>query len=344
MSVPADPSDIPILSVFALHLVQAIESLGFDPNPFLKRHELEMQQLKQPNARLPYKTYFALVDDVLDETGYPGLGLETGKPITLLEQGLLGYTFYSCESMGKVFEAYRNYAGIVGQVIHGQLVFDEELAYFTVKPGVLSAYPRLLQYECEMEFSMWFHMYHTLGGVKNWFSEVDFTSTNASHREQYEEHFSCPVRFGQANNRFVFRRCELEKSLDTSSAETAALLEAHCAALLKELSHQGGLTGDIQHLLARCAGRYPSIEKVCQHFHLSESTLRRRLAAEGTSYKQLLLNFRIDLACRYLSETNLSISEIAYLVGYTAPVNFFRAFQKSRRCSPNSYRISANAL
>lgn len=63
----------------------------------------------QADARLPYETYFSLVEEVLRKTKHPGLGLEVDNHITLLDQGLLGYAFYSCENLGRTFSLYQDY-------------------------------------------------------------------------------------------------------------------------------------------------------------------------------------------------------------------------------------------
>lgn len=195
-----------------------------------------------------------------------------------------------------------------------------------------------MRYEVEMEFSGWVHLSQAFGGEEHWFDELHFTFPEPDYAERYQPQFACPVLFEQPCNQFVFSTSLLDKPFTTFNPETSVLLETRCADILKDLSHQGGFVGEIQHLLARCVGRYPSIDQVCQHFNLSESSLRRRLATENTSYKKLLLDFRLQLACKYLKETQLSITEIAYLVGDTEPANSFRAFQKQYATSLREYR------
>jgi AraC-like DNA-binding protein len=82
----------------------------------------------------------------------------------------------------------------------------------------------------------------------------------------------------------------------------------------------------------------PKREAVAQALLLSERTLQRRLQEEGTSYQQLLDDTRRELAEQYLAQPNLPLLEIAYLLGFADPSNFFRAFRRWFDATPGEYR------
>ena len=71
----------------------------------------------------------------------------------------------------------------------------------------------------------------------------------------------------------------------------------------------------------------------------SERTLHRRLAAEGTSFQRLLDDTRRELAQHYLGQRNLSLADIAYLLGFSDQSSFFRAARRWFGSSPRDYRI-----
>jgi AraC-like DNA-binding protein len=77
---------------------------------------------------------------------------------------------------------------------------------------------------------------------------------------------------------------------------------------------------------------------VAQALHLSERTLQRRLQEEGTSYQQLLDDTRRELAQQYLATPRMTLLEIAYLLGFSEPSNFFRAFRRWFGKTPGEYR------
>ena len=72
--------------------------------------------------------------------------------------------------------------------------------------------------------------------------------------------------------------------------------------------------------------------------HMSTRSLQRRLREEGTSYRELLEETRRELATQYMRQSNLSVNEITYLLGFSEPANFTRAFRRWTGRSPTQYR------
>jgi AraC-like DNA-binding protein len=77
---------------------------------------------------------------------------------------------------------------------------------------------------------------------------------------------------------------------------------------------------------------------------MSERTLRRHLEAEGTAYRTLIDEVRLELARSYLTTSQLPVTEIAGLLGYEDPANFRRAFRRLQGQAPAAYRAAASAL
>ena len=195
-----------------------------------------------------------------------------------------------------------------------------------------------MRFQIEDVFTEWFNFSQRWGEPIPWFQQIDLAFDQPDYSDYYREFFQCPIKYNQPHNRFYFNKALLQRPFSTYQEHLYQLTEQQCRHLLDEKFHTNNLSGQVQTLLAKNTGHYPSIEQVCEQFHFSPATLRRRLAKEGTSYSQLLKEFRLHLACRYLEETNLSISEIAYLTGYSEPANFTRAFKSIYACSPLSFR------
>jgi AraC-like DNA-binding protein len=77
---------------------------------------------------------------------------------------------------------------------------------------------------------------------------------------------------------------------------------------------------------------------------MSGRTLQRRLADEGVSYQELLDDARKEAAGRYLHESALAIGEVAYLVGYSEPAPFHRAFRRWYGTTPEAFRRKGAAM
>jgi AraC-like DNA-binding protein len=105
--------------------------------------------------------------------------------------------------------------------------------------------------------------------------------------------------------------------------------------------HQDSLTRQVRGLLTEAlkAGD-PRLETLSQRLGLSARTLQRRLREEGTSHQDLLDEVRSELSRRYLLEPELAICEVAYLLGFSEPSAFHRAFRRWTGVTPKAFRMS----
>jgi AraC-like DNA-binding protein len=78
---------------------------------------------------------------------------------------------------------------------------------------------------------------------------------------------------------------------------------------------------------------------IARALEMSERTLQRHLEAEGTSFQRLLDDTRRELAQQYLGQTDVSLADATYLLGFGDPSSFFRASKRWFGTSPRHYRI-----
>ena len=83
-----------------------------------------------------------------------------------------------------------------------------------------------------------------------------------------------------------------------------------------------------------------SRERVARSLNMSESAFQKKLKATGTSYQELLDNTRTELAKHHLSDPDMSVDEVAYMLGFSDCSNFTRAFKRWLGMSPREYRNS----
>ena len=126
------------------------------------------------------------------------------------------------------------------------------------------------------------------------------TFDQPDYADLYKNYFQCPIKFTQVQNKIIFPSRYLDKTFSSFNKQIFKLTETECGSILNKLQHTTGLTSQIRSLLARSAGQFPDNKQICAHFEISPATLRRRLAKEGTSYKQLLKEFRLR-TCLHIS-------------------------------------------
>ena len=93
-----------------------------------------------------------------------------------------------------------------------------------------------------------------------------------------------------------------------------------------------------EYLLTRIADGFPTMIEMADHLGLSAITLRRRLKGSGTTFQQIVVDMKKDIAARMLLNPRAKSQEIAYHLGYETPANFHTAFKQWFGCTVKEFR------
>ncbi len=328
-------------NTYIKHTLDVLRTQEVDVEPLLERYQICEAALDDEENRISQEQYSQLLDEVLRKHPVPGLGLLDGQGVNILDHGLLGYAMFASANLGKAIERHTKYQDVIGAVVHTALYVEGNTAHLRVveiaRPDMLNTDAKL-HYEMERLFSQWAEIGPAIGSDRHWFDSVDLSYPAPDYRPMYQQVLGERVRFECEFSQMNFPATILERPLNFANEKAAGLCERQCGALLDELQATGGLTAEIRRLLGNTPGKYPPIEVAASHLALGERTLRRRLADEGTSYKQVLLDFRMEIAASYLRNDAMTVQEAAFVTGYSDPSNFHRTFSQYHGTTPKQYR------
>ncbi|MBA2539758.1 MAG: AraC family transcriptional regulator ligand-binding domain-containing protein [Deltaproteobacteria bacterium] len=170
---------------------------------------------------------------------------------------------------------------------------------------------------------------------------VEFVHRCAGDPAIYRAWFDAPVRFGAPLNQIVFPSAALDANLISSDPQLLAILTRAADELQARAPADPSLQAQVARVL-RDALRTEEghVDHVAKRLGLTSRSLQRRLKEEGTSFNLVREQTRRDLTQRYLAE-KLSISEISFLVGFSEPSAFFRAFKRWTGMTPIEARRAA---
>lgn len=155
----------------------------------------------------------------------------------------------------------------------------------------------------------------------------------------YERHFGCPIVFRAKRDAIVFRRNDIERPFLTHNADLLAILAPHLEAELNRQRDEQDPVEVVKLAVKQLlTSRRPDLEDVARELGITSRTLQRRLADRGRTYQQLLEEARRELSHHYLLDTSLELNETAFLLGYSDPNSFFRAFRQWEGTSPGEWR------
>ena len=333
-------------SCYLGRVLDAVEDTGIDVQPYVDYSGLSRETLCDNEQLIPHNTFKNTLLKILDEVDLPHLGLLEGDRWATVELGIVGYALFSSANLKKAIDRYIRYQELCSPIIVFQILVKDKQTVMRsdfVLPEFETDWKKV-RYAVEQAFVQWANFGRVFAHTKQWFDELHFTFPEPEYSDLYKQHFNCPIKYGQSSNEFLFAVGYLDAPLDFANKEIAGVCEQLCDSVLTELTEKKGLVHDIQKLLARNPGRAPRLPEVAESLFMSERTLRRRLADEGTSFQQVVQDFRLGLAKKYLASSSLPIAEVSDLIGYSEPANFHRAFCKKFDVTPNRFREHGDVI
>ena len=169
--------------------------------------------------------------------------------------------------------------------------------------------------------------------------EVHVTHAEPAHKAEYDRIFQCPVVFESHWNAIRIDVAMTHERVALQPRYVFGVLSERADALLKSLQSSKTFKGRVESLLMPILHTgEASIDKVAGQMAMSRQTLFRRLKAEGVTFAAVLDGLRHRLALDYLSGRKVSVNETAYLVGFSEPAAFSRAFKRWTGMSPKAAR------
>ncbi|HET9987214.1 MAG TPA: AraC family transcriptional regulator, partial [Kofleriaceae bacterium] len=169
---------------------------------------------------------------------------------------------------------------------------------------------------------------------------VEFRHAAPERTREHARIFGATPTFGAKVNAIDLDPAALARPVPTADPMLSKVIERHAEALLAALPVQAEKTIDRVRAMLAVALREgpPSLADIAEQLHMSERSLQRRLAEEDATFDTVLDDLRHSLSLRYLAERQIAISEVAYLVGYSEPSAFHRAFKRWTGSTPTELR------
>jgi AraC-like DNA-binding protein len=145
-------------------------------------------------------------------------------------------------------------------------------------------------------------------------------------------------------NEVVLRTVDLELPLMSSNPELVIMFEEKAEEFRAASDVEPELANRVRTVLQRMMrGELPDLGGVARALSISERSLQRKLGQEGVSFQHLVNEVRFSLAQRHLRNREVDAAEVSYLLGFSHPTSFYRAFKRWTGMTPEEYRRSSPA-
>ena len=286
--------------------------------------------------RVTYQQRIDQLSNMLDLQGMNGAWLDSPGTVSISDYGLLGYAMMSSPTLEQAVQIAVKYHTTAGTMF--ELAFDVDGDEAVLRIENLLPGGRVGQYTVEELFAGISRLIGLLLGRDHKPSRILLNYEAPEYAEKHLQCFRCPVIFDQPSCQYRFSREELADALAEADANTARICDEARRELLNQIKVEDDIISRICNLLLSTPGEFPKLDAVASKLSLGARTLRRRLNELGTSYQRILDDVRRELATEYLRTTNLTVQEIAEILGYSEVTNFRRAFMRWVELSPYQYR------
>lgn len=332
-----------VLAAIVGSVVEAGALVGLERSAFLERLGLTPADLADPDALLPLEAYISAWEAIAASPGSAEVGLKLGANSSPRLLGALGYAMIHAPDALSAIVLFKRFRRLVSDTLAPEIdIDDQHVTYHLVWPARIA---RIVQF-ADCAFLGTLALLKELAGLPDWTglaAEAWFQCPRPEGSDRASV-LGCPVRFGAPETRFVLHRKLLENPLPRTDPGLFNYLERHAVAVLARLPADGRTSVRARRLITESLRHgEPSPAAIGKQLSLSERTLQRRLREEGTSFAELLDGTRRELSQLYLSEAGVAAYEVAFLLGYSEPSAFHRAFRRWTGATPQEFRLQLNS-
>lgn len=337
--VQSPPRRSAVLPAIYLQLLcEVAEPFGIAAADLQQLLGLTREQLLEPDRLVSIAAARAATDYAFSRAGQKGLGLAYAQALSVTLHGPISLIALSSNNLLEVAQALERYCSLRAPAINFKAVLDDD--FVTLHVSYLRPDDPLRPYLMELLLMGIVVMTgqvldHPLAGT-----EVCLEGPEPPYYAAYQPNLPVPVRYLQPDYAIRIPRALMEAPLRLANPAAAAMAREACERELqaRRMTREDALTSRVRSLLVQSEDRLPTLEEVASALHVSTRTLKRRLQEEGRNFRALVDHVLEMRATQMLQEEGLSVSEVAFRLGYNDVSNFSRAFRRWTGQSPSDFR------
>ncbi len=321
------------------YLLNTAEALGADVDKVLQDSGLDPALLQDAEERIDLTYLMRIGYNAIRDTGRPDLGLISGRSSSITRFGYPGLAAMTAATLGDALDAIIQYEDLFGRCYRGtsSLVStpnESWMCFYSIAP-----YNNYTYFVVDAILSGWNKAIAWLTGNDQLVESVHIEFSAPDYYQAYKDSFNCNIYFNQEHNALKLVPNALKTPLVHSNPSLHKSLIEQCEIQMGRVALADSFKNKVQKVLGTMLhGRTPSIEEVAQQLGMPTWTLRRKLKEENSSYQNLVDEMRKDVALSYMRNTDLSFGEISYLLGFSTPGAFQRAFKRWAGTTPGEFR------
>lgn len=316
--------------------LELAESVGLERRKLLSSIGLREADISDPDDRVPVIKAVRLLQLIANETEDVDIGLKLGQRIEVRQIGVVGYAMAHSDDLQSAIQRLVRFRKILNQRSEAEFRRDGDRwrLSFDTEPLIEGFRPPLDDYMAAIVVAL-----GELIGKKVEPAEASFCYDKPADTALHRELFGSSIRFGRPQQILAFWDRDIQTPLLHADPQLTGYLDELAEIRLDTLPKDDTVAARVRRAIwPHLSEGQPSIGAIAADLAVSSRTLQRRLREEDTSYGEVVENLRREKAVLLLRDPHLAVYEIGYLLGYSDPSAFYRAFRRWHGESPSQHR------
>lgn len=294
--------------------------------------------LSSSGARVSVETTMAVWKSIVRQTNSEDIGLISGSKIRLQLAGVLGYVMMNSPSLLVALEKLCLYQQLVASIIFCEVI--QKGSVTRIEYAMQEEWKDTFRYTVDFTLSALIFMIKNCSVFPVSPIKVGFHFPKPANYKTYLDLFELTeVEFGCGNSYIIYSSSDLENKVSGSDSEMFKHFESMLSYAGKEHDRLNQYTRSVKKTIEkRLAAEAPRIEDIAQELALSVRGLQANLKNEGTTFQSILKNVRKELSIVQLKNSELNITDVAFLTGFSDISVFSRNFKRWTGLTPSEFK------
>ena len=318
-------------------LFESIGAAGAKPDQILHPVGLDRSVFANSDGFIASSAFARILEEAARATADECFGLHFGEHFEPRNIGALIYVVLNSPTLADAIHNTRRYLHIHNQAAKAWFNIEGKRGYLRFLLADSAA--GMTRQQNEYSMAVLLNTFRIIAGSQWTPEEVQFAHEAPARTSEHLRIFGAPVLFGCGSNALVVEGDFVERQVPAADQRLYRILRQHAERILEEMPREADFLATVRSAIAEAMGEgNPKIAPVARKVSMSPRTLERRLKERGVIFKNLADDTRRRFALGYLKDRKHTLTEIAFLLGYSEVSAFSRAFKRWTRSTPLEYR------
>lgn len=328
-------SEISTFAPTAANLWAVVQSYEIDPALLFEEENIDINFPIDANARISYHKFDRVRARAAEVSGDEAIGLRTGEFMHPSHLGALGYAWLASRTLRIALQRWQRFIRIVNR--GARLGMNEHKGMMEIEMAIDLPSANKVVRDDSAAAALTKMMRYNYGPHLNP-SFISMKRPTPVDTTPWDSYFGCEIEFDAKRNEIHIPLDIVDILLPSANPHLAKLNEELVIQYLEHLDRED-FTGRVHaEIVQQLPCGHLDQSMVAEALHMTPRTLRRRLKSRSITFKSLLNEARREMADQLIAETNLTVTEISFMLGFSEASSFSRAFRNWNGCSPSAAR------